>query len=310
MPKRDFMEKQRRAIKALERQNTAKIDDDIYLIIGKNKGTFPYSNSLLIVDEKIVLIDSGAGDEIMQMLVPFVDILINSHYHIDHILGNRLFSELWVVEEEAGVTGSFENYKKFAGIHEVSIEDEWLYWFNEYFTFYPSSFTKTFKAGQAFDFGKTRWQTVHTPGHSPGHCCFYESERNIMFSSDIDLTSFGPWYGNPNANLNDFIESIQNISEFEIDVIATSHTVPRNENIKQALKDYLNIIYERDERILALLEKEPILEDISAEDLIYKKEHKRYKAFEWFEKKMIEKHLERLIELGKVALNKERYTAL
>ena len=26
---------------------------------------------------------------------------------------------------------------------------------------------------------------IHTPGHSPGHCCFYEQERKYLYSGDL-----------------------------------------------------------------------------------------------------------------------------
>lgn len=26
---------------------------------------------------------------------------------------------------------------------------------------------------------------IHTPGHSPGHCCFYELERKYLYSGDL-----------------------------------------------------------------------------------------------------------------------------
>ncbi|UCE75366.1 MAG: MBL fold metallo-hydrolase [Methanomassiliicoccales archaeon] len=294
----------------LDRLDTRQLDEDVHLIIGNNLGTFPYSNSLLILDEEVVLIDAGAGEEILHPLKDHVDILINSHYHIDHILGNHLFGKLWVVEEEAGVTSSFDSYKRFAGIHDTTIEYEWLSWFHEHFSFHVSSPTRTFSHTELFRFGTTQWQAVHTPGHSPGHCCFYEPERRLMFSSDLDLTAFGPWYGNPNADLNDFIESIKMLSEFEIDVIATSHMMPIRDNVQQALEEYLSIIFEREERILGLLEKEMTLQALEAENIIYKKEQKRYKAFAWFEQKMIEKHLAQLMESGKVEQVGNRFKAL
>lgn len=27
--------------------------------------------------------------------------------------------------------------------------------------------------------------TLHTPGHSPGHCCFYEAARGYLFTGDL-----------------------------------------------------------------------------------------------------------------------------
>jgi len=214
------------------------------------------------------------------------------------------------LEEEAGVTSSFENYKRYAGILGASVESDWLKWFHEYFVFQPSSPTRTFKPNEIFNFGETQWRAVHTPGHTPGHCCFYEPNRKIMFSTDIDLTSFGPWYGNPNANLGDFIKSIKALNEFEMGVICTSHSFPIRNNINKTIKDYLNIIYMRDDRILSLLKKEMSLNELEAKNIIYKKEQKTHLNFAWFEQNMIKKHLDRLIDLGKVEESEKRYKAL
>jgi glyoxylase-like metal-dependent hydrolase (beta-lactamase superfamily II) len=304
------MVKKSRLKEALNKLNIKQLDDDVYLIIGLNKGTFPYSNSLLIVDEEVVLIDSGIGDEQLEVLKDEVDILINSHYHIDHILGNYLFENLWIVEEEADVTSSFENYKRFAGILGTSIEDSWLAWFHQYFKFHASTPTRIFKPNEVFKFGNTNWRAVHTPGHSTGHCAFYEPKRKIMFASDIDLSPFGPWYGNPTANLPDFIDSIKLISDYNIDLICSSHSYPQKDNIKESLGDYLDIIFVRNERILKLLESQRTIDDLESQDIIYNKSQKRYKAFAWFEKNMLKKHIDLLIEMGKVEKEGEKYIAI
>ncbi len=296
--------------KALRHVDTKPIDDDVHLIVGENFGTFPYSNSLLILDDEIVLIDSGLGDERVRVLSDHVDILINSHYHIDHILGNYLFKDLWVIDKEAGVTSTFDNYKHYAGILDTPIESEWLSWFHEHFSFHPSKFTRTFKPNETFNFGKTNWRAVHTPGHSPGHCVFYEPDRKIMFASDIDLTPFGPWYGNPNANLHDLMQSIELLLKFDIDFICSSHSMPQTENVKEDIKEYLDIIHKRDEVILGHLERSMTLDSLESQNIIYKSSQKKYRAFAWFEKKMIEKHLDILIEKKKVEKEGDHYKAL
>jgi glyoxylase-like metal-dependent hydrolase (beta-lactamase superfamily II) len=301
------MAKKDKILEILKRIENMKIDSNSYLLIGKNKGTFPYSNSLLILDEEIVLIDSGLGREITRALKDHVDILINSHYHIDHIIDNHLFENLWVVENEAEATVSFEDYKKFAGIYNIPVEKQWENWFNDYFEFHPSKPSRTFKPNEIFDFGDTKWEPVHTPGHTEGHCCFYESERKIMYSTDIDLTPFGPWYGNPSAHLPDFIESIKKVIQMKIDVIASSHSFVRRDGIEEAFKRYLNVIYQRDEKILSLLREDKSLEDLRQSEIIYKKGGKYYEAFSWFERNMIDKHLERLREEDKVAWNEGGY---
>lgn len=33
--------------------------------------------------------------------------------------------------------------------------------------------------------GGRKIRVIHTPGHSPGHCCFYEPERRYLFSGNL-----------------------------------------------------------------------------------------------------------------------------
>jgi glyoxylase-like metal-dependent hydrolase (beta-lactamase superfamily II) len=38
--------------------------------------------------------------------------------------------------------------------------------------------------GQTLDIAGLTLQVRHTPGHTPGHCCFYSEEEGILFSGD------------------------------------------------------------------------------------------------------------------------------
>lgn len=39
--------------------------------------------------------------------------------------------------------------------------------------------------GDVLDLGGRELHVIHTPGHSPGHCCFYEPERGYMYCGDL-----------------------------------------------------------------------------------------------------------------------------
>ncbi len=39
--------------------------------------------------------------------------------------------------------------------------------------------------GEYSDLGERTIQVIHTPGHSPGHCCFYDLERKYLYSGDL-----------------------------------------------------------------------------------------------------------------------------
>ena len=80
MPSCIHMSKKSRLQEVLGKINTEQLDEGIFQVVGKNSGTFPFCNALLIVDEEVVLVDSGCGSEVLSPLKDHVDILINSHY--------------------------------------------------------------------------------------------------------------------------------------------------------------------------------------------------------------------------------------
>lgn len=39
--------------------------------------------------------------------------------------------------------------------------------------------------GDELEVGKLRFQVLHTPGHTPGHVCFYEPAKGVLFDGDV-----------------------------------------------------------------------------------------------------------------------------
>ena len=77
----------------------------IRVIPGEDRCRFPYCTSLFIDDEVKVLIDPGAGLKTLTTLKQetSIDLVINTHYHFDHIAYNYLFDQarLLINEKEA-----------------------------------------------------------------------------------------------------------------------------------------------------------------------------------------------------------------
>ena len=56
--------------------------------------------------------------------------------------------------------------------------------------------------GQRFSFGKTEVEVIHrqaTPGQR-----FAFPREGLVFTADIDLEPFGPWYGNIKSSVDEF----------------------------------------------------------------------------------------------------------
>lgn len=67
--------------------------------------------------------------------------------------------------------------------------------------------------GDILEIGKTSFKVMHTPGHSPGGCCFYCQEENILISGD---TLFAGSIGNlslPTANAEKMWDSMNRLAK-------------------------------------------------------------------------------------------------
>jgi glyoxylase-like metal-dependent hydrolase (beta-lactamase superfamily II) len=278
-----------------------RITDTIYLIPGRNKGRFPYCHCFYIRDEVNVLIDSAAGEEALLPLLGRVDLLINTHYHVDHIRGNNLFPKARILCHPADrpPLESLETFLYYTGFGCFN-RREWEA-VSPILQYRESKVSAAFTDGEVLDFGRTKLRVIHTPGHSPGHCCLYAEKEDLLFGADVDLTAFGPWYGHHLANLEDFERSMQIVMAVEAGRFLSSHEEACiTENVSQRLADYAAVFTARDRLILETLQNPHTLEELTSKMLIYPRHPEPVHLFRFFEKTMLEKHLNKLELQGRV----------
>ena len=78
----------------------------------------------------------------------------------------------------------------------------------EEFHYTPRPDANGFTDGHVWDLGGTHVEAVHLPGHTRGHSGF-RIAGGVFFLSDIDLTGFGPYYGDVWSDLEDFERSLE-----------------------------------------------------------------------------------------------------
>ena len=142
-------------------------------------------NTYLIYDEtkECLIIDPGCYMEdeqsTLKQFIRDAELkpvkLINTHCHIDHILGNKFASEQWDIElyinkadlpilENAGNIGKMYGFEDYEGSP------------------YPKHFLDQ---SDILTFGKSSFKILFTPGHAPGHICLYNRENNLLISGDL-----------------------------------------------------------------------------------------------------------------------------
>ena len=295
MTRKSFKQKMNRYI-----MDTEQVTSNITLIKGKNRGKFPFSHSILIEDDITALIDTGCGIENLTQLKG-IDVVINSHSHPDHTAGNWLFQgiPLKVPEEEVDFNSNVkklsERYTEKGELSEI-----WRDFVSNRMNFRNALPTETYHNKEVLNFGNTSLEAVHTPGHTAGHYCFFERNRKVLFSFDIDFTTFGPWYGHRESDIEQFKASIKKVRALHPEIVVSSHTEIIREDIERKFDEFVNVFCERDERVLTFLQKERTLEEIVDKALIYKNFSFHPVLLRYWEEMMIQKHLKTLIDAGYV----------
>ncbi len=145
----------------------------------------PYQeNTYLLYDETgtCAIIDPGMyGVTEQAELTSFIEqqslrpeLLLNTHCHIDHVLGNRFIYETYGLlpqfhENELPLLVEVQNYAPQMGMrYDISpIGEEFL----------PAQGT--------ISFGEHQLELIFAPGHSPGHLCFYHPGQGFLIGGDV-----------------------------------------------------------------------------------------------------------------------------
>ena len=81
---------------------------------------------------------------------------------------------------------------------------------------------KILQDGDCLDLGNRQLTVIHTPGHSPGHCCFYEPEKKYLYSGDLIYSGcLDAFYPTTDPAL--FWQSLRNIQRLEVSRVLPGH---------------------------------------------------------------------------------------
>ncbi len=164
-------------------------------------------NTYLLYDEsgEAVIIDPGcyAKSEEKQLSTYLEENnlklkrLLNTHSHIDHILGNRFISEKYKLQVESHQEDEFliERAKEQAVLFGMQIEA-------------PPTVGKYIDENDTIKFGNSELKIIHAPGHSPGSLVFYNTEQRFMIVGDVLFNQSIGRTDLPGGNLDTLLESI------------------------------------------------------------------------------------------------------
>jgi len=285
-----------------ERNDIIKLGTDLYVITGDNQARFPFCNAFLITADETVLIDTGIGVEKLKEIdrEKRIDQVIISHPHPDHISGwGCLRDRPLMVPKETGdeIQDLVKLGHRFTGSRELGVK--WAESVENFMNIEPvREPDDRYGNGDMLDFGSVRMEAVHVPGHLNDHYCFFDHESKTLLTTDIDFTSFGPWYGNPEGEIEPFIDGILKVMQFPYDRVCSSHKPPIEEGAADAFDRFLKQFDRHRNLVLDLCRQPSTLSNMANASPFYLNKLKPTFVQDLFEKNMIKKNLEMLIRDG------------
>jgi glyoxylase-like metal-dependent hydrolase (beta-lactamase superfamily II) len=274
------------------------------VLVGVQDGKYPHGSSLLVrgrsetllVDPSLTVAGMAAD------ALPVVDRVWLSHCHEDHLAGTFRFPRAACGLHHADRPGivTLEGMMAIYGLDgavraafERAVVDE-FHW-----TARPDA--AALADGDVLDVGGARVRVIHAPGHTRGHCVFHVEPDDVLYLGDIDLSSFGPYYGDAWSSLEDFERTLALVRGIACRWYATFHhvgVVDRDAFLAR-LDRFAAVIADRERRLLAFLAVPRTMDAIAAHRFVYRPGD----AVPWaaaVERRSMGQHLDRLARAGRV----------
>ena len=277
----------------------------IRFIPGENHGKYPFCHSLYLEGAGI-LIDPASDRNRLKRLHRESGIreVWLSHWHEDHFMHLDLFEDIpfLISRQDAPQLADVELFLDGYGIDSKEHRQVWREIVTSQFHFQPRKPAAYLQGGQQIRLKELTIDIIHTPGHTPGHMCFFFQEPGVLFMGDYDLTPFGPWYGDKSSSIPETISSIKRLQEVPADIWLTCHETGIFEEDPGKLWDqYLAVIDYRESRLLDYLDKPRTMADIVDEWIVYQRPREPKEFYALTEEMIMQKHLDLLISSSQVA---------
>lgn len=145
----------------------------------------PFQENTYIISDssgECAIIDPGMNDASEQeALVSYIAkqglkpvLLLNTHTHIDHILGNDFVQETYKLPLTAHPESAvfLQHAAKQAAAYGLNLGK-------------VTPIEKFIEDGDVVSFGNTTMQVFYTPGHADGSVCFYVPDANFVVTGDV-----------------------------------------------------------------------------------------------------------------------------
>lgn len=267
-----------------------------------NGGYYPYGHSLVVTGTGgTLLVDPSLA--LAGTRPPGVDAVVVSHAHEDHLVGlGRFGLPVHVHEADLAAVRSAETLLAGYGLPSAQAE-AFRSSLHDDFLIESRPDARGVSDGHVFDLGDRTVTVVHLPGHTAGHSGLLVEPDGFLFVGDIDLSSFGPFYGDVGSSLEDFEASIRTVGEIEARWYGTYHqkgVIDGAAAFRERLAAYLGVVAARDAALTEFLREPRTLADVVEHRFVYRA-HVDEPYVATVERRTAEQHIARLVREGRVA---------
>lgn len=182
-------------------------DVPVYRVLGRNPGpmTGPGTNTYLIGEQELVLIDPGPRDDIQ--FENFISAIagrklayiLATHTHGDHSPGALRLQEATGAELVGLAAPEF-------GSHDLTFKPE-----------------RQWKNGDVVETGEYSIRLVHTPGHVSNHFCFLLEQEQLLFTGDHILQGTTSVILPPDGDMGHYLDSLAYLQTLPLRFLAPGH---------------------------------------------------------------------------------------
>lgn len=183
---------------------------------------------LLLGTERALLIDTGLGVSDIRRAVDGLTALpvlaVTTHAHWDHIGGHRHFPNIAVHEAERDWLAvrfpvPLEAVRQNLLLRPCAFPSGFD---PDAYRLFRGEPQRLLRDGDTLDLGGRSLQVVHTPGHSPGHCCFYEPDRGWLYTGDLIYGGcLDAFY--PTTDPRQFYDSVKRVCRLSVQRVLPAH---------------------------------------------------------------------------------------
>lgn len=244
--------------------------------LGDKSGKYPDGNQVIVqgADTCVAFDTPLVSRELVDELAR-VDRVILGHVHEDHMvaLGRLRHARVEVHEADLAAAQSWDGLARHYG-YPAPVLAALRPMIERDFDYAARPDATAYRDGTQWDLGGgVRIRAHHLPGHTAGHSALVVESEGVAFIGDIDLTGFGPYYGDATSDLGQFRRSLARIQAIDARVWVTSHhrgVITERADFLQALARFAGKIDARSERLLGYLRERPhTLDELVQRRLLY-----------------------------------------